>query len=120
MRDVLQTRPRRMYGSDRSNGACIVYADPADPRSGRVWPNALPPHLSGCRIDAGKGLRQHRCSVAHRAVVDGYRAWRETEELMAEAATHGYATELAEYWSTHGRPTFGAYLRGLARTGDMS
>lgn len=116
MRDVLQTRRRRMYGTDRSNGATIVYADATDPRSGRVWPRAIPPHLSPCRIDAGKGIHQHRCSATHADVVAGYRAWRDSEYAMAEDATHAYGTELADYWSTHARPTFRDYLTGTRRT----
>jgi hypothetical protein len=119
MRDVLQSpRARRTYGEDRSNGATIVYADPANPSSGRVWQKALQPHRSPCRIDAGKGLSQHRCSASHADMVCGYRAWRDSEYAAAEDATGAYATELADYWRDRPRPTLGAYLTGLARTDD--
>lgn len=119
MRDVLQTpRARRTYGVDRSGGATIIYADPADPCSGRVWARAIPPHLSPCRIDAGKGLAQHRCSATHADVITGYRAWRDSEYAAAEEATHAYGTELTEYWTTHARPTFRDYLTGTRRTRD--
>lgn len=119
MRDVLQRgRPARTYGVDRTGGLAVVYADPDDlvGTSARVWPRALPPHRSSCRIDASKGLRQHRCSRSHTELVDGYRAWREAAEQAAEAATNGYATELAEYWQQHERPTLKAYLQGTGRT----
>jgi hypothetical protein len=62
------------------------------------------------------GNRAHRCSRAHWELVESYRLWRETELLAAEAATNGYETELAEYWQTHTRPTFRAYLIGVGRT----
>lgn len=119
MRDILQSpRPRRRYGEDRSNGATIVYGDVNDPASGRVWPRALQPHRSPCRIDAGKGLRQHRCSSAHASVVDGYRSWRDSEYAAAEDVTRGYASEETDYWRDRARPTFGAYLAGLRSTGN--
>lgn len=105
-----------MYGTDRSNGATVVYPTddagvPAGP--GRVWPRALHPFRSPCRIDAGKGLRQHRCSASHASLVDGYRAWRDSAYAAAEDVTRGYGTELDEYWQTRTRPTFGAYLQGM-------
>jgi hypothetical protein len=77
------------------------------------WQRALHPSRTHCRIDASKGVRQHRCSWSHVEVVDGYRAWREAEEAAAEAATNGYETELAEYWRENRRPTFRAYLQGV-------
>ena len=79
------------------------------------WPNALHPSRSPCRIDRGKGRQQHRCSSAHADVVEGYRLWREVEERAAEEATHGYATELDDYWRDRQRPTFSAYLAGVGR-----
>ena len=125
MRDLLQTGARRVYSTDRSNGACIVYADPADPRSGRVWPRAIPPHLSPCRVDRSRGLGQHRCSASHADVVAGYRAWRDAAYAEAEAACNGYTEdaygrpteEARDYWSCRQRPTFGAYLQEMRRTG---
>lgn len=117
MRDVLQfPRARRRYGTDRSNGACIVYADSSDPSSARVWSRAIPPHRSPCRIDAGKGLAQHRCSASHADTVSGYRTWRDSEYASAETATGAYASELSDYWRDRPRPTFRAYLQGIART----
>lgn len=50
-----------------------------------------------CRLRVA-GPRRHRCSTWHRELVEGYRLAREVQLLRAEAATHGYATELAEYW----------------------
>jgi hypothetical protein len=72
------------------------------------WPNALHPRRSPCRIDAGKGRHQHPCSPAHADA--GYRAWRQTWEEAAEAATIGYATELTEYRRDNPAPTFRTYL----------
>lgn len=109
-------RPSRVYGRNQptNRGTLIVWLDADGRERTRTWPNALPGHRSTCRADSGKGLRQHRCSVAHRAMVDGYRSWAHAAEQAAEAATGGYETELAEYWATHTRPTFKAYLQGLA------
>jgi len=87
---------------------------------GREWPNALPARRSPCRHDAAKGLRQHRCSHAHAAIVEGYRAWREAAELACEATAIGYATETADYWHDHERPTFRAYLLGMKDRQDDS
>lgn len=115
MRDVLQRpRPRRVYGRrPGATGTLVVWRDAEGREHTRTWPNALPGHRSPCRIDSTKGLRQHRCSAAHASAVEGYRAWREHELAQAEAATHGYETELAEYWREHERPTFKAYLLGM-------
>ena len=74
------------------------------------WPRALHPAQSPCRIDASLGRHQHPCSREHAELVEGYRAWRQAAEAEAEAETLGYATELADYWSTHDRPTFRTYL----------
>jgi hypothetical protein len=74
------------------------------------WTRALHPSRSPCRVDAAKGLLQHRCSRSHAELVDGYRAWREVAHAAAEASTIGYDTELVDYWSSHERPTFRAYL----------
>lgn len=125
MRDVLQSaRPRRLYGrasaSVNEPGTLVVWRT-LDPVTGqetehtRTWHRALPGHRTHCRIDSGKGLRQHRCSTAHAAMVDGYRAWREHEYRAAEAASIGYATEEADYWRTHERPTLKAYLLAMAQ-----
>lgn len=116
MRDISQAqRPARRYGSDRSGGVTIAEIPGRPASEGHVWPHALNPMRSPCRVDRGKGLAQHRCSHAHATLVDGYRAWVRNEEAAAEAATHGYETELAEYWATHTRPTLKAYLLGMAQ-----
>jgi hypothetical protein len=83
-----------------------------------TWPAALDARRSPCQVDRSKGLRQHRCSHAHAGVVDGWRAWRDSAEQAAEAATSGHATELAEYWRDHERPTFRAYLMGMRDTSN--
>lgn len=110
-------RPSRVYGRQqpRDRGTLVVWTDDEGREHTRTWPNALPGHRSPCRIDGSKGLHQHRCSPAHRALVDGYRAIREVEERAAEAATQQYATELAEYWAAHPRTTFRDYLQGMAQ-----
>lgn len=54
---------------------------------------------SPCRSRA-TGPRRHHCSWWHSTLVEGYRAAREAQQLRAEAATAGYATELADYWQT--------------------
>jgi hypothetical protein len=46
-------------------------------------------------------------------MVEGYRIWRDLEYELAELDSIGYPTELAEYWTTHERPTFGRYLRDM-------
>src|SRR5690348_356859 len=90
MRRVHETAPTRrgQYGSDRSGGATVVYPSTGDPvadtRGARVWPRALHPFASPCRIDPDKGLRQHRCSGSHADVVASYRAWRDGEYAAAE------------------------------------
>lgn len=80
------------------------------------WPRALHPRRTPCRIDESKGSRQHPCSTEHRDVVQGYRAWRESEEQAAEEHTIGYATETEDYWRDRQRPTFRLYLEGLRAT----
>lgn len=75
------------------------------------WPRALHPAECPCKVDQAKGVRQHRCSREHAELVEGYRSWREAAEQAAEAASAGYATELADYWRTAGgAPTFRRYL----------
>lgn len=52
-------------------------------------------------------------------MVEGYRAAAEAQRLRAEAASLGYAAELADYWRTvEPRVTFRTYLMGYreART----
>lgn len=120
MRDVLQSaRPRRLYSrasaSINAPGTLVIYTDDNGEQQTRAWPNALPGHRTSCRIDASKGLRQHRCSSAHVALVDGYRAYREHAYRAAEDASIGYATEEADYWRTHERPTLKAYLLAMAQ-----
>lgn len=114
MRDVLSTPQRRLYGRPAGPGTLVVWRDVHGAEQVRQWPNALPGHRTSCRIDSGKGLRQHRCSRSHVDLVDGYRAWREHEYEQAEAATQQYDSELAAYWREHERPTFRAYLTGRA------
>lgn len=108
-------RPARLYGQGgpRDVGTLVVWTDADGRERTRTWPNALPGHRSPCRPDSSKGLRQHRCSRSHAELVDGYRAIAHAEELAAEAATNGYATELAEYWRDHPRTTFRDYLIGM-------
>lgn len=115
MRDLLQRgRPARAYGRrPGATGTLVIWTDDNGVQQHRTWPRALPGHRSPCRPDAAKGLHQHRCSAHHAGIVEGFRAWAEVERLAAEAATHGYATELAEYWASHTRPTFKAYLQGM-------
>lgn len=98
---------------DPPTGTLIVWRDGDGVEHTRTWPNALPRHKTPCRVDSTKGIHQHRCSPAHRDAVQGYQSWREAEYEAAEAATNGYATELAEYWLTHTPPTFKAYLQGM-------
>lgn len=84
-----------------------------------TWPNAVDPARTGCRVDRSKGVHQHRCSRAHAETVDGYRSWVAHEEATAEAATHGYPTELADYWRDRGgRPNFRTYLLDMRSTSD--
>ena len=55
--------------------------------------------------------RKHPCSAWHADLVEGYRLAVEAQYLAAEAATGGYATELADYWSDRGgRLTFKEWL----------
>lgn len=59
------------------------------------------------------GPRRHRCSTWHHDLVEGYRLAREVQLQRAEAATHGYATELVEYWRDVEAPlTFRDWLVG--------
>lgn len=80
------------------------------------WPHALHPARSPCRIDAGKGRRQHPCSTAHADAVAGYRAWREAWEAQAEDATHGYTTEMTDHHRDNPAPTFRTYLTDMRST----
>lgn len=110
-------RDGRPHGSDRSNGATIVYGGP-DGITPRVWPRALQPHRSPCRQDDSKGYRQHRCSATHADQVESYRLWREGAMRAAEDATSGYATELDDYWRDNVRPTFKTYLTSMRQEHD--
>lgn len=47
------------------------------------------------RVD---GPRRHRCSWQHQDLVESYRAARRAQEARAEAWSHGYGTELAEFY----------------------
>lgn len=62
------------------------------------------------------GPRRHRCSRWHRDVVEGYRLAVAAQDARAEAATLGYATELAAYFHPHDgverRLTFREWLLG--------
>lgn len=48
--------------------------------------------------------------------MSGYYAAREAEEQEAEAASLGYATELAEWWAEHPRITFKQWLINQRRS----
>lgn len=61
------------------------------------------PRMLGCTT---------RC--LHRQLVENYRDARQAWEDQAEAETHGYATELAEYAEANPGPTFKAWLVGTA------
>lgn len=65
------------------------------------------------------GPRRHRCSAQHRDLVESYRLAVEAQNARAEAATIGYPTELASYFSPHGgverRLTFREWLTHQAR-----
>lgn len=77
------------------------------------WPNALHPSRSPCRIDKAKGRRQHPCSAAHADLVESFRLEQHAQDLRAEAATNGHATELADYFGPDGaerRVRFGDWL----------
>lgn len=62
----------------------------------------LPDRRSPCRIDRDKGTRRHRCSAEHADLVRGFRLEQHAQQLRAEAATHGHATELATYFGDDG------------------
>lgn len=59
------------------------------------------PRMAGCSV---------RC--LHRQLVENYRDARDAWESIAEAETHGYATELAEYAEQNPGPTFKVWLEG--------
>lgn len=76
---------------------------------------------SPCRIDKAKGGRRHHCSTAHADLVRGFRLEQHAQRQRAEAATHGYPTELAAYFGDDGtgdaverRITFKDWLIGHA------
>jgi hypothetical protein len=56
-----------------------------------------------------------RLGCRHRAFVLEYRIDRHNAELLAEAASGGNATELAEYVAANPLPTFKEWLRHNAR-----
>lgn len=61
----------------------------------------------------GSPCRRHPCSWWHANLVDSYRAAVADQQARAEAATHGYATELDHYWThTEQRLTFRQWLLG--------
>lgn len=64
---------------------------------------------SPCRSRASGG-RRHHCSWHHAGLVESYRAAAEAQRLRAEAVTHGYATELAEFYGREPRLTFRHWL----------
>lgn len=70
---------------------------------------------SACRRRV-TGPRRHRCSWWHSSLVEGYRAAVRAQQLRAEAATLGYATELADYYDrlngVERRVTFRDFLAG--------
>jgi hypothetical protein len=76
---------------------------------------------SPCHIDQRKGPRRHHCSTAHADLVRSFRLEQHAQQLRAEAATHGYGTELAAYFGDDGngspverRLTFREWLVGHA------
>jgi hypothetical protein len=76
---------------------------------------------SPCRIDQAKGNRRHPCSREHADLVADFRREQHAQWLRAQAATHGYATELAAYFGDDGahdaverRLTFKDWLIGRA------
>jgi hypothetical protein len=70
---------------------------------------------SPCRRREDAKPHPHACSPAHADLVAGYQGARAAQVQAAQAATHGYATELAEWFAEHGRITFKAWLLGSAR-----
>lgn len=83
----------------------------------------LPDRRSPCRIDKAKGPRRHHCSAWHADLVEGFRLAQHAQKMRAEAATNGYATELADYFDRHDgverRVTFKDWLLG-SRQQDRS
>lgn len=74
---------------------------------------ALPDRQSPCRIDQEKGPRRHHCSHTHAELVEGYRLAVEDQERRAEAYSHGYPTELGEFYrDVEPRLTFRDWLLG--------
>jgi hypothetical protein len=62
----------------------------------------LPDWRSPCRIDKDKGPGRHHCSTGHADLVRGFRLEQHAQQQRAEAATHGYPTELAAYFGDDG------------------
>lgn len=83
--------------------------------------SGIPDRRSPCRIDQGKGKKRHHCSTGHAELVRAFRDEQHAQQLRAEAATHGYAPELAAYFGDDGtgdavekRLTFKDWLTGHA------
>lgn len=57
-----------------------------------------------------KSMRGCAYTCGHRQLIEAYYAARDQWELDAEAASVGYATELAEYAAHTPRPTFKRFL----------
>lgn len=75
---------------------------------------------SPCRSDPTKA-RPHRCSWWHAELVSSYRRARHDQEQRAEAASHGYDTELAAYYRDQEAPvTFRRWLQDWAPAGDLA
>ena len=84
-----------------------------------LGPVELRPTLSPCRRDPRKGSRGHHCSRQHAELVQSYRDARDAQEQRADAASQGYASELAGFYGDPGQSradrtetkiTFGAWL----------
>ena len=69
---------------------------------------AIDPLVSPCR--------SHPCSVEHAEIVRGYRDWLAQWETTAEAATGGYASDLAAFVESRPRPQFRDWLIYSRRT----
>ncbi len=63
-------------------------------------------------MPCSKGMRNCRANCLHRRNVESYFWARKAWEAAAEAATAGYAAEMAAYAATNPPPTFRDWLEG--------
>lgn len=71
---------------------------------------------SPCHAKA-EGPRRHHCSPSHADLVEGYTLAVEAQRARAEAYSHGYRTELEEFYrDVEARLTFRAWLEGARDT----